>query len=104
MHEEFHCSTEISSDIMKKTLKEAHKHIPQVFILRFKKGNSVLNILWTKAQSHFGVSLTLSATSQERQEEEKGRRYTCLVIWVISHPGSGGHVILTNKMGHRRMW
>lgn len=72
MHEELHCSMEISSDIMKNMLKEAYKHIPQVFVLRFKKGNSVMNILWTTVQSHFGVSLTLSATSQERQEEEKG--------------------------------
>ena len=104
MHEEFHGSMEISNDIMKNTLKEAQKYIPQVFVLRFKKGNSVMNIFWTKAQSPFGVSLTLSATSQERQEDEKGRRYTCLVIWVISHPGNGGRVILTNKMGHRRMW
>lgn len=72
MHGEFHCSTEISSDIMKNMLKEAHKHIPQVFVLRFKTGDSVMNILWTTAQSHFGVSLTLTATSQERQEEGKG--------------------------------
>lgn len=80
MHEEFHCSTEISSDIMKDTLKKAHKHIPQVSVWRFRKGYSVMYILWTEAQPLFGVFLTLSATSQERQEEEKGRRYNCLVI------------------------
>lgn len=72
---QFPRSEEISSRIMKTTFqvsiwKAAHKRSPRAFVWDFEKGNSVRYILLSEAQSQPGGSMTLSAPSEERQEQQ----------------------------------